>query len=84
MAAYHQRWDVDNILRQLNLCSAQVNSSYNDGFTAWSCKKDLLTVKYHLDQLLSQAPKFSHVEEEFVNEMEKQKTWKALNVRSST
>lgn len=82
--SYIQRWNVDDIIRQLNLCSTQVNSPYNDGFTGWGCKKDLLIVKYHLDELLQQAPKFSDPEEQFITEMEKQKTWKILNDGNTT
>lgn len=82
--SYIKHWNVGDIIRQLNLCSSQVNSPFNDGWTSWGCKKDLLTVKYHLDELLAEAPKFSHVEADFVNEMEKQKTWKVLNDGNTT
>ena len=75
--SFIKRWDVDDLQRQLNACSAQVNSSYNDGFTSWSCKQDLLVVKYQLDELLKTAPKFAG-EEEFVAELDKKLVWKQL------
>lgn len=72
-------WDVDKIIHELRICNAQVNSSYNDGFSAWRCKKDLLTVKYALDEMLAESPTFSHLELEFHNEQAKKKTWQILN-----
>ena len=73
-----KRWDADDILNQLRSCSAQVNSSYNDGFTAWACKKDLLRIKYALDEMLESSPNFSEVEASFHEDMAKQKTWKKI------
>lgn len=77
-----KRWDVDDIQRQINACSAQVHSHYNDGFTSWYCKQDLLKVKYQLDELLRTAPKFAG-EQEFINELEQQLVWKRLNEKTN-
>lgn len=73
-----KQWDVDDLQRQIGACAAQVNSAYNDGFTAWSCKQDLLRVKYQLDEILRTAPQFAG-EQEFVNELEKNIVWKRLH-----
>ena len=75
--SFIKRWNVDDIQHQLSACSAQINSSYNDGFTSWYCKQDLLVVKYQLDELLRTAPKFAG-EEEFVAELDKKLGWKQL------
>lgn len=75
---YIKRWDVGNIQRQINACASEVNSKYNDGFTAWYCKQDLLKVKYQLEEILATAPKFAG-EEEFIRELDKNKVWKKLN-----
>ena len=72
-------WDADKIISDLRACTAQASSSYNDGFSAWGCKKDLLRVKYALDEMLNRCPNFSHEEEKFHKEMAKEKTWKTLN-----
>jgi len=72
-------WDADKIISDLSACSSQASSVYNDGFSAWHCKKDLLRVKYALDEMLERCPSFSHEEETFHKEMAKQKTWKVLN-----
>lgn len=73
-------WDVNQIMSALRACGAQAGSSYNDGFTAWGCKQDLIQVKYYLDDLLSNLPKF-HGEEEYVRDLEKQQTWRKLKQR---
>ena len=70
-----QRWNTQEIINQLRQCSAEVNSRYNDGFTAWGCKQDLYRVKFALDEMLKNSPTFSG-EEEWV---EKEQVWKALN-----
>ena len=76
--SFIKRWDVGDIQRQIDACAAQVSNTYNDGFTSWHCKQDLLIVKYQLEEILRTAPKFAP-EEEFVRELEKQKVWKRLN-----
>ena len=72
------RWDADKIVSDLRACSSQVKSPYNDGFIQWGCKKDLLKVKYALDEMLSDCPTF-HGEDEFIAEQEKKQTWKILS-----
>lgn len=73
------RWDVDKIINELSCCYREAASPYNDGYSGWLCKKDLLQVKYQLDDMIDRLPNFSHLEEEFHEEMAKQKTWKTLN-----
>jgi hypothetical protein len=72
-----KRWGVEEIQQQLRACQAQVASPYNDGFTAWACKQDLLQIKYELDEFLKTAPKFAG-EEEYIQELEKKIVWKTL------
>ena len=79
--SFIKRWDASDVISQLRLCSAQVNSYYNDGFVQWDCKKDLLTVKYALDEMLESSPSFGEVEESFHEDMSKQITWKKLNAK---
>ena len=73
-----KRWDSDDVQRQIRTCAAELHSPYNDGFTAWYCKQDLIRIKYQLDEILRTAPKFAD-EEEFVAELEKELVWKRLN-----
>lgn len=78
---FQKRWDVGDIQRQLNACSAQMNSNYNDGFVQWHCKQDLLIVKYQLDELLRNSATFVD-EEKFVEQLDKQLVWKRLNEKT--
>lgn len=80
--SFIKRWDLADIQRQIGACSAQVNSVYNDGFTAWTCKQDLLVLKYQLDEIIRTAPKF-HGEEDFVRELDKEKSWRLLNEKTN-
>jgi len=75
------KWDADKIISDLSTAAAEACSSYNDGFSAWQCKKDMLKVKYALDEMLERTPNFSHLEEEFVQAQEKQKVWKTLETK---
>jgi hypothetical protein len=79
---FQKRWDVGEIQRHLNACSGQMNSNYNDGFTQWGCKQDLLVVKYQLDELLRTAPTFAP-EKEFVDQLDKELVWKRLNEKTN-
>lgn len=75
-------WDVGAIKHQLNRCSIEMNSAYNDGFSAWKCKEDLLELQYHLNELLENSPTFVG-EEEFHKRKSKEKTWKLLNEKTN-
>lgn len=72
-------WDVARILSELRSCTVQAGSSYNDGFTAWGCKQDLLQIKYELDNMLRGLPSFGSDEEDFVRQLEKRQVWRELN-----
>lgn len=71
-------WDSDQIIRDLRSATAQVCSPYNDGFSSWRCKQDLIKIKYALEEMLNDAPTFAG-EEEYIAKLEKEKTWKLLN-----
>jgi hypothetical protein len=80
---YIKRWDVGAIQHQLSRCSAEMKYSGNDGFTAWSCKKDLLDVKYMLDRILADAPHFSSLEDEYHKQQEQHQIWNTLNEKTN-
>lgn len=63
---FMKRWDVANIEQQIKSCAMQLRSPYNDGFVAWECKKDLYEIAWLLDSILQNSPKFSHLEEEYL------------------
>ena len=56
---FRMRWDVPQIILALRAAAAETASPYNDGFTAWHCKQDLLQVKYALEHMLKDLPTFS-------------------------
>lgn len=72
-----QQWDADQIIQDLHRCAREMNDSRNDGWTQWGCKQDLYRVKFKLDQLLQTSPHFS-MEPEWLEEQQKQLTWKIL------
>ena len=75
--SFIKRWDADKIISELRHCTAQAGSVYNDGFTAWGCKQDLLQVKYELERMLRDLPTFAG-EDEYCREQEKQDVWRTL------
>lgn len=77
-----KRWDVGDLQRQVDACAAQMSSGYNDGFTQWHCKQDLLILKYQLDEILRTAPTFAG-EEEFIEQLDKTIVWKRLNEKTN-
>lgn len=71
-------WDADKIVNELRRCYAQAASPYNDGFSAWHCKRDLLQVKYELDAMLKDLPKFGEAEADWMEQQQKRQMWKEL------
>ncbi len=80
--SFVKRWELGNVQDQLSACANQMNSNYNDGFTQWHCKQDLLIVKYQLDELLRNSPTFAG-EQEFIDQLDKQLVWKRLNEKTN-
>lgn len=70
---FQKRWDVGSIESQLRALSSEMNSSYNDGWTASACKQDLFRVKCLIDDMYNSAPHFAGEEE-----WEKQRTVEIL------
>jgi hypothetical protein len=70
---FMKRWEAGTIVSQIRACSSEMNYAGNDGFSQWGCKKDLLEVKYLLDEILSNAPNFGDDEKEFISQLEQQK-----------
>ena len=72
-------WDMKSIQHQLQSASIEMNSPYNDGFTAWAIKKDLLEIKFYLDNVLEKSPNFGSTEADYLAEQDKKKTWSILS-----
>lgn len=60
---YRKDWDINAIKHWLWIMSHECSSPRNDGFTAFEVKKELLEIKFLLDDLLADCPTFSGEEE---------------------
>lgn len=60
---FKKSWDPDAICIQLSRMASECRSPFNDGFTAFEIKKDLLKVKHCLEDLLEICPTFAGEEE---------------------
>jgi len=79
MTGYIKRWKVDKIVNDLQQCYWLTSDPRQDGFTTWPCKQDLYHVKFALDAMLARCPDYGEVEREWLEDIEKQEVWKALN-----
>lgn len=74
---FKKEWDTNSIRHQLWIMAHECGSRYNDGFTQWAIKQDLYRIKWLLDEIMADSPKFSD-EEEFLKEHEQVKMWRTL------
>jgi hypothetical protein len=76
---FAKRWDISDIVNQLHRAELEMNSRYNDGYTAWNCKQELYQVKFILDEIMKSAPSFGTTEQEWLEEQAKRQVWSILN-----
>jgi hypothetical protein len=74
---FKKNWDIADISRQIHSLSRECSSLYNDGYTAFECKKDLYQLKFVIDEALKTTPEFSG-EQEWLTEQEKKRIIKIL------
>ena len=74
---FKKSWDVSEISQQIHRMGRESSSPYNDGYTAFEIKKELYEIKFALDQILKDSPRFSG-EEEWLTEQEKKRILKHL------
>ena len=70
-------WNVDHIISELEKCYYATTDPRMDGFTTWRCKQDLYRVQFALEDMLKNCPNYAG-EQEWLEEREKDKMWKAL------
>lgn len=75
---FKKSWDTADIANQIHSLARECVSPYNDGFTAFECKKDLYQIKKIIDEALSRSPEFGELEEEWLQEQEKKRIIKIL------
>lgn len=69
---FKKSWDIVDISRQIYTLSRECSNSYNDGFTSFECKKDLYQLKDIIDAALTRSPSFGDLEQQWLQEREKQ------------
>jgi hypothetical protein len=75
--AFNSRTTKESIETYILSTYSKLMSNYQDGFTQWEMKKDLYELKFLLDNILNNSPKFS-LEEEWLEDQHKKKVWGIL------
>lgn len=70
-------WNVEKVISDCQRMYFAANDNYETGWNQWPCKQDLYRVKFAVDEMLANTCKFSG-EQEWLDELEKEKMWKAL------
>jgi hypothetical protein len=78
-------WNVESVIGVCTKMYVGANDPYVTGWVNWPCKQDLYRVKFAVDRMLEDSPKFSG-EDEWLQEQktiqDKQRVWKSLSKRS--
>lgn len=69
---YIKRWNIEDIIRQINAAKWACNDPNLDGFSTWPIKQDLYQIKWLLDDAINQCPNFSP-EDEWLRDQEKKR-----------
>ena len=75
---FKKSWDVGKITSQIHTLSRECSSSYNDGFTAWGCKQDLLIIQQLVNEAIRVSPNFGETEDNWLKEQEQKRIIKIL------
>ncbi len=73
-----KNWDVDGISSQIHSLSRECSSPYNDGFTAWGCKQDLLQIQMLVNDAVKNSPFFGDLETDWLKIQEQKRIIKLL------
>ena len=75
---FRKPMDYNSVHHQIYLAGVELHSPYNDGYVTFEIKKDLYKIKWLLDEIMADAPKYSG-EEEFLKEHDQKKMWRTLS-----
>jgi hypothetical protein len=75
-------WNVDKVIAECHKMHRGAIDPYETGFVNWPCKQDLYRVKFAIDEMLEKTSGFAG-EEEWLEQLKKEKMWKALNDKKS-
>ena len=70
-------WNRKEIERDIWKIKWACSDPRQDGFTTWSCKQDLILLKYFIEDMLSECPTYS-IEQEFIDKLEADRTFALL------
>ena len=70
-------WNVNQVIAECQKMYYGANDPYVTGYVNWPCKQDLYRVKFAVDEMLKNISSFTG-EEEWLEQLEKEKVWKAL------
>jgi len=76
-----KNWNVDKVIadcQRMYMGAADPNMT---GWVNWPCKQDLYRVKFAVDEMLKNTGDFIG-EQEWLEQQQKEKMWKALNERT--
>jgi hypothetical protein len=75
---FKKSWDADSITSQIHTLYRECSSPYNDGFTAWGCKQDLLLIQQLVNEAVENSPNFGETEANWLKEQEQKRIIKIL------
>lgn len=75
---FKKSWDAADIASQIRSLSRECQSPYNDGFTAWNCKQDLLLIQQLINDAVKDSPNFGEMETNWLKEQEQKRIIKIL------
>jgi len=75
---YKHSYNIIEAFAIIRAAASECSNSRNDGFVSWGVKQDLYQLKWQLDALLKDCPKFS-LEEDWLKEQEQIKIIKILS-----
>jgi len=70
-------WNREKIEQDLWKIKFAATDPRMDGFTTFGCKKDLIMLKYYIEDLLEECDSYS-IEQKFIDELEASRTFKLL------
>lgn len=76
--SFQKKWNIEDIISQINNLSRECRCPYNDGLTGWYLKQDLYLIKEVLDKAFETAPDFGETEKRWLTDQEKKRIIKIL------
>lgn len=70
-------WNREKIEQEIWKIKFAATDPKMDGYTTWSCKQDLIRLKYFIEEQLEDCPQYS-VEQAFIDDLESNRTFKLL------